>query len=80
MSAVKYLKELRKKERSIKERIASTEKELENPTRVDDQYIQKYRELNVLRIDLKTVRSRINNYGKPRPGIEEYQGVESKIN
>lgn len=49
------------------------EQQTQMPQAINDEFMQKYRELNELRIELKTVKSRIENYGKPHPGIEEYQ-------
>lgn len=67
-----YMKELREKRKQLKEDIKELEKATAMPQPITPEFMNKYRQLNEKRIDLITVKSRIENYGKPRPGIEEY--------
>lgn len=76
--AITYLRELKNRKRDLQEAIKLLEKQTAMPQRVTPEFMEKYRLLNLKRIDLKTVKSRIENYGKPRPGIEEHKLITIK--
>ena len=64
MSKCKYIADLRKQVKRTQKAIEKLEKETQMPQPINDEFMEKYRVLNELRIDLKTIKSRINNYGK----------------
>lgn len=70
-SYTSYASALRKKRKHLKERIRLAEHEINNMKVSHPKFIERYQKLNELRIDYKTTLSRIENYGKPRPGLEE---------
>jgi len=62
MSKCKYISDLRKQVKRTEKAIKKLEKETQMPQAINDEFMEKYRALNELRIELKTVKSRINNY------------------
>jgi hypothetical protein len=72
MSKCKYVADLRKEQKRIEKRIRVMEASTKMPQPINDEFLEKYRKLNQLRIDLKTVKSRINNYGKEGVVIYNY--------
>jgi len=78
--SIMYLKELRTKKAQLKERIKELELQTKNPKEINSEFMQKYSDLNNIRVNLEAVKSRIRNYGKPRPGIEEFTIHEIKTN
>lgn len=59
-----YSHQLRVDLRKVTKQLEAMEREIENPKRVDDAFLQKYQEVNELRIKKRTLESRIKNYGK----------------
>lgn len=67
----KYVQELKTKENMLERSIFKTENKLEKMSVKDPDFMKVYEALNLLRIDLKTVQSRIEHYGEDRKGFEE---------
>lgn len=65
------MQELKTKEKMLERSIFKTENKLEKMSVKDPDFMKVYDALNLLRIDLLTVESRIQNYGKDRGGLEE---------
>lgn len=65
------MQELKTKEKMLEESIHKTENKLERMSVRDLDFMKVYDALNLLRIDLKTVQSRIEHYGEERKGFEE---------
>lgn len=65
------MQELKTKEKMLERSIFKTENKLEKMSVKDPDFLKVYDALNLLRIDLLTVESRIQNYGKDRGGLEE---------
>ena len=72
MSKSKYISDLRKQYEKKQAQIVKLEEETKMPQPINDEYFEKYRKLNSLRVDLKTIKSRINNYGKQGVVIYNY--------
>mgnify|MGYP006162945813 FL=1 len=73
-----YLKDLNKKEKELKIRIES--KQLKLPMIKDTaDFFKMVSEINSLSVDLSTVKSRIENYGRSVPHLPD-SGFQSVIN
>ena len=59
-----YSHQLRVDLRKVTKQLEAMEREIAKPKIVDDAYMQKYNEVNQLRIKKRTLESRIKNYGK----------------
>lgn len=66
-----YQSELNRKMKLIKQRILKAETELDQMKTSHPSFIEKYKSLNLLRIDLETVKSRIKNLDNFPGGIME---------
>ena len=58
-----YRQELNERKQMLQDAIAKAEKELSD-NRMDKQWFEDYRKVNHLRVDLMTVKSRIEHFGK----------------
>jgi len=68
-----YSKELRDRLVAVKNKIRNAEIEVNSMKTSSDEFMEKYNTLNLLRIEKKTIESRINNMGNARPVTEPYK-------
>ncbi len=66
-----YRQELNERKKQLQDAIAEGVKKLED-YRMDEQWLEDYRKLNHLRLDLMTVKSRLEHLGKRK----KYNGIE----
>lgn len=72
--------------RNQKKQVASQIKELclkvysSDHIPMNDEWFENYRKLNELRLKYKTIKSRLENFGKRKDGIEPFILNEIKIN
>lgn len=67
-----YKDELLKKKKKIKRSIEKAEEHLKTVKVSHSDFMDEYKALNLLRLDLKTVQSRIDNYGAEHPSFDTY--------
>ncbi len=66
-----YKQELNERKKQLQDAIAEAEKKLDD-YRMDKQWFEDYRKLNHLRVDLMTVKSRLEHLGNRK----KYNGIE----
>lgn len=59
-----YSSQLRADLRETERELAAAEKQLENPKKIDAEFMELYRKVNLIRIKRATLKSRIENLGK----------------
>ena len=73
MAGIKnYKQELSERKKQLKDAIAKAEKELSKRKPIDTRWFEAYRKIDCLRVDLMTVKSRLEHLGKrnKRSGIQ----------
>jgi len=65
-----YSVELKRRLKVVEVKIRTAENKVQSMSTSEDDFIEEYRKLNLLRVDKKTIQSRIDNMGKSHPGME----------
>lgn len=76
---IKYKNELSAKEKALKNKIELQNKKILSMSVNDEKFIEEVSKMNSLTVDLKTVKSRIENLGVYHSGLETMKLIEVKL-
>lgn len=67
---LRYKAQLEKNKKAIEKKLSIQEDKVDNMRTADSDFMDEYKKLNLLRLDLKTIESRIENVGNYPEGLD----------